>query len=102
MQWGIRLLAVAITLFACASTAHAAMPGMNGEIAFVRDQPDGTGEIWKMKADGSGETRLTDNAYYDEGPAWSPDGTKLTYACDNFADLCLMKADGTDLGCCYW
>ena len=101
MRWGIRLLVIGIALFASASTAQAAMPGMNGKIAFVRNQPDGTGEIYTMNANGSGETRLTNDASYDIDPAWSPDGSKLTYSCLNYSDLCLKAADGTDLGN-YW
>ena len=45
------------------------------KIAFVRD-----GEIYVMNPDGSGQTNLTNNPADDEWPAWSPDGTRLTFA----------------------
>src|SRR5258708_14936766 len=41
---------------------------------------DSFSEIWVMNADGSSHTRLTNNNYYEDEPAWSPDGTKLAYA----------------------
>ena len=42
-------------------------------IAFMSDR-DGTFDIYVMNADGTGQTRLTDNLAWDESPSWSPDG----------------------------
>jgi TolB protein len=48
-------------------------------IAF-KSRRDGNNELYVMKADGSGETRLTTSPQVSEGqPAWSPDGTRLLY-----------------------
>ena len=44
-----------------------------GKIAFVSDR-DGDFEIYVMNADGSGQTRLTDNAAGDYWPTWLPEG----------------------------
>ena len=41
------------------------------KIAFT-SQRDGNLEIWVMDADGSNQTRLTNNVYPDEDAAWSP------------------------------
>jgi len=41
---------------------------------------DGGPQIYKMNADGTGLTRLTNNAALDTEPAWSPDGTKIAFA----------------------
>src|SRR2546428_4487080 len=47
---------------------------LTGRIAFVRNA-----EIYVMKADGSGVTRLTNNPANDGQPAWSPNGTKIAF-----------------------
>src|SRR4051812_31595811 len=59
-------------------------PGPNGQIAFAGmiDSEGDTTEILVMNADGSGVTRLTDNAGYDLYPSWSPDGTKIAFSTD--------------------
>jgi Tol biopolymer transport system component len=36
-------------------------------------------EIYVMNADGSNQTRITDNPAEDWAPAWSPDGTKIAF-----------------------
>ena len=41
-----------------------------GKIAFTSDR-GGNYEIYVINADGSGETRLTNNSAYDAEPAWS-------------------------------
>src|SRR5689334_19079267 len=61
------------------ASVQAAFAGTNGKIAFT-SQRDGNPEIYVMNADGSGQTRLTNNPRGDEFPAWSPDGTKIAFA----------------------
>lgn len=46
-------------------------PASSVRIAFVSTR-DGNFEVYVMKADGSGVTRLTDNPATDWSPAWSP------------------------------
>jgi Tol biopolymer transport system component len=61
--------------------------------------------IWVMNADGSGETRLTnDPGFADLEPAWSPDGARILFSrCDDHlgfitdCDLDVMNAAGTGL-----
>jgi Tol biopolymer transport system component len=67
-------------------------------IAFYSER-DGNAEIYVMKADGSGVTRLT-NSKADEGyPAWSPDGRTISFDSDrdgNF-EIFAMNADGSNV-----
>src|SRR5215208_337719 len=46
-------------------------PGENGKIAFS-SQRDGNAEIYVMNADGSEQTRLTNNPAIDDTPDWGP------------------------------
>jgi hypothetical protein len=55
-------------------------------------------EVYVINADGSGETALTSNSAADVNPAWSPDGTKITFASDRDGDndIYTMDTDGSD------
>jgi TolB protein len=69
---------------------------LSGLIAFVSNRA-GNDEIYVIKADGTGLTRLTRNPAHDEGPAWSPGGKKLAFMSDRAgnAEIHVMNADGT-------
>ena len=65
-------------------------------------QTSTSSEIWVMNPDGSGLAQLTLDAVDERGPAWSPDGTRITYSCkqgtvapDSDLEVCVMNADGT-------
>ena len=57
-------------------------------------------EIYIMRADGSGQHRLTSAIGYDGGPFFSPDGTRIVWrrfdAQGLIADIWTMKPDGTE------
>jgi len=55
-------------------------------------------DIYVMNADGSDVRRLTYSPGLDEGPAWSPDGTKIAFssARDGQQEIYVMNADGSD------
>jgi TolB protein len=60
-----------------------------------------TAEIFVIAADGSGTPqRLTHNFEEERGPAWSPDGSRIAFACragTGNAEICVMNADGSHL-----
>ena len=49
-----------------------------------------------MNANGSGQTRLTNNDANDIFPAWSPDGSKIAFQSyrDGQAEIYVMNANG--------
>jgi tricorn protease-like protein len=65
-------------------------------IVFTSDQ-DGNREIYMMNADGSGVTRLTNNAASDYDPSWSPDGTRIVFESDRdgSGEIHILNADGS-------
>ncbi len=68
-----------------------------GPIAFSSNQDRGVWEIWAMRADGTGQVRLTDNATFAQDPAWSPDGTRIAYTAGLYLDteISVVNANGT-------
>ncbi len=69
---------------------------MKGQIAFVSNR-DGNLEIYRMDADGSHVTRLTNHPAADQSPAWSPDGQSLAFMSerDGNWEIYVMDADGS-------
>jgi len=55
-------------------------------------------DVYVMRADGSHVRRLTDSPGLDEGPEFSPDGTKIAFssARDGQQEIYVMDADGSD------
>lgn len=55
-------------------------------------------EIYVMDADGSNQTRLTENDKEDYGPTWSPDGEKIVFSTnrDGNYEIYSMDADGSN------
>jgi Tol biopolymer transport system component len=70
----------------------------NGKIAFTSDR-DGNMEIYLMNADGSGQTRLTNNSLRDDYPTWSPDGKRIAFVTQSevLTSINLMNSDGTNI-----
>jgi Tol biopolymer transport system component len=64
------------------------------------ENPSYFAEIYIMKADGSGQTRLTNVAGYDGGPFFTHDGSRIVWRRFDemglIADVWTMKPDGSD------
>jgi Tol biopolymer transport system component len=59
---------------------------------------ESSNEIYVMNANGTNQTRLTNNSAFDGHRAnWSPDGTRIVFASerDGNAEIYVMNADGT-------
>jgi TolB protein len=72
-------------------------------IAFVSDRDGSEAEIYRMRADGTRQTRLTqtDPTVSDYSPAWSPDGRHILFGSTRAgffnAEVYRMRADGTQV-----
>jgi dipeptidyl aminopeptidase/acylaminoacyl peptidase len=87
------LLAVALGL---GERASAVVPGVNGKISFDSTR-DGNTEIYVMNADGSEQTRLTNELAIDRDAAFSPDGRRIAFVSerDGNSEVYVMNADGS-------
>jgi Tol biopolymer transport system component len=56
-------------------------------------------DIFVSRADGSGLRRVTDDAFRDRGPVWSPDGTELAFYSNRSGiyQIWIIKPDGSGL-----
>ena len=80
-------------------------PTVAGTIAFAKVTPTGrgfaTGDIYVVRTDGTGLTRLAASTADECQPAWSPDGRRIAYAAGRPAAgpssyvVRVMNADGT-------
>src|SRR5262245_6292003 len=52
---------------------------LSGWIAFDSDRADFNRDVYRMRPDGSGVERLTDDAAVDEQPSFSADGSSLLF-----------------------
>jgi hypothetical protein len=69
-----------------------------GKIVFS-SQRDGNSEIYVMNADGSNQTRLTNDAASDQTPVFNAEGSKIAFTSDRDGedDVYVMNADGSNV-----
>jgi Tol biopolymer transport system component len=93
---GMLLAGMLLTILVAwgAKPAGAAFPGTAGAIAF-HSLRSGSAQIYRMDADGFGQTQLTTFDWNQE-PAWSSDGKKIAFTSyhPNVGDIYIMDADG--------
>jgi hypothetical protein len=71
----------------------------NGKQIFFSSSRDGKAQIYRMNADGSGQTRITHDGNNDLSPAVSPDGRQIAFISDrndSTTELYMMNADGSN------
>jgi len=66
-------------------------------IAFTSEGDDGNEDIYKMRADGTGITRLTTDPDMDRTPSWSSDNSRIVFESrrDGNWEVYVMNADGS-------
>ena len=67
------------------------------KIAFTCVGVDGNRDICVMDGDGGNEVRLTDDPAWDQGPSWSPDGTRIVFSTCRGHHIYVMDSDGQNL-----
>lgn len=70
----------------------------DGSKVIFSSNMEGTLQVYVINADGSNQTRLTNNSSNDFMPVWSPDGKKIVFASDrdNNHEIYVMNADGSN------
>jgi TolB protein len=74
-------------------------PGTNGKLVFERPTQNGA-DLFSVAADGSGLTRITNRRGVEGDSSWSPDGSKIAFACVKNprrgpVEICVINADGS-------
>ena len=100
-SFGPVLTLAAVLPLAVAAGARSDLSELTGKIAFVRNC-----SIFVMKADGSGQRRLTrpPRDRCDSGEAWSPEGSRLAFVRSTYTGeedapnwIYVMSADGSNI-----
>ena len=63
-----------------------------GALVYISNEP-GNLDIFVAEANGSNPVNITNTAFNEVEPAWSPDGTKIAYASDEFGDYDIFVFD---------
>ena len=86
---------VVLSLLILTQIAENGYTSRRTKIAFTCVGMDGNRDICVMDGDGGDEIRLTDDPEWDEGPSWSPDGTRIVFNRNHH--IYVMDSDGRNL-----
>jgi Tol biopolymer transport system component len=70
------------------------------KLAYAITEPSGNAQIYTINADGTGQTRLTNESGRLYGPAYSPDGTRIVFynhLSNQTWSIYVMNPDGTGI-----
>src|SRR5687768_8901168 len=86
-----------LILFAVILLIAPTIAAAQGKIAFTSTR-DGRAEIYVMKPDGTGQTRLTNEAGGNSQPSISPDGNRIVFVSgrNGNPEIYVMNSDGTN------
>lgn len=92
-----QVLAVVPTPSEPTATPETPLEGHGGGLIAFYSERDGNAEIYTINADGSAETRLTDNHALDIVPDLSPDGSQIVFVSDRDGndEIYRMNWDGS-------
>ena len=71
---------------------------VGGHLAIVMS-PNGSTELYRVRADGKDLRRLTENRAIDISPSWSPDGRRMAFVSDRSGNpqIYVMDANGSNV-----
>lgn len=87
----------AVLVVLVGGAAHATFPGSNGRIAFeqliqrsadVSDQ-----DVFTIRPDGTNPRNITDGAFFQTDPTWSPDGRRIAWA--SASGIVIARSNGS-------
>lgn len=92
------LLGAAFVALVLAATALSTTHGSNGRILY-QQEVNGRSQLFTIRPDGTGRTRLTHAPDESLNASWSPDGKQIVFERDyaHHAGVMLMRADGSNV-----
>ncbi len=102
MSFGLKRLAYSAAVIAIVAACDAPTPAgpvPQPQLAFASTRDADLFQTFVMQANGTKITQLTNQPFYDARPAWSHDGTRLTFTTcrpwDNSCEIYVMNSNGS-------
>ncbi len=89
-----------VVVYAMPTYLQAASNAQTSKIAFSSLR-DGHAQLYMMDLDGSNQANISNNAFNETQPVWSPDGSQIAFVSDREGnpEICTMAADGSNAVC---